>query len=48
MGGEHGEGRFLAQFGMLGIVYVLTRGGLTLYNETDAASEVSWIIVPAK
>jgi len=30
-----------AQLGMLGIVYILTRGDLMLYNGTNAASEVS-------
>jgi hypothetical protein len=32
---------------MPGKVRVLTRGDLALYNGTDAASEVSWIIVPS-
>lgn len=33
---------------MSGIVYVLTRGDLTRYNGIDAASGVSWIIVPKR
>lgn len=36
-----------ARFGMPRKVYILTQGDLTLYNGTNAASEVSWIIVPS-
>ena len=40
-GGEHREDYLKARFGMSGKAYILTRGDLALYNETNAASEVS-------
>jgi len=46
VGGELGESFFKSHLRMFGTAYMLTRGGLKLYNETkQVISGVSWIIV---